>query len=189
MATVIADLEDVTVPTWVNSLEAFRRWSEQPNFPKRGSSWWLCGEVWIDMSREQVFSHILVKTEYSSVLRSLTRTERLGLFLGDGLLLSNFAAEICGNPDGTFISAATLAIRPRAPDRRLLGRIHRDPGIAGHGAGSRQRQFGNARISKILRKAYWEPDIPEYWIVDARKDPLQFVILSHNATGLRGCSQ
>src|SRR5689334_21653653 len=63
MPTIITDLSEVTIPTWVDSLETFRRWTEQPDFPQKGRIWWLRGQVWIDMSREQIFSHILVKTE------------------------------------------------------------------------------------------------------------------------------
>jgi Uma2 family endonuclease len=34
-----------------------------------------------------------------------------------------------------------------------------------------------------LRQAYWEADIPEYWLVDARTEPLQFDVLRHTARG------
>ena len=33
----------------------------------------------------------------------------------------------------------------------------------------------------ILRQAYWEAGIPEYWLVDARAEPLKFDILRHTA--------
>ena len=35
----------------------------------------------------------------------------------------------------------------------------------------------------LLRAAYWEAEIPEYWLVDARKEPLKFDILRHTAKG------
>lgn len=34
-----------------------------------------------------------------------------------------------------------------------------------------------------LRRDYWEAGIPEYWLVDARREPLQFDILRHTARG------
>jgi Uma2 family endonuclease len=35
----------------------------------------------------------------------------------------------------------------------------------------------------ILRQAYWEAGVQEYWLVDARKQPLTFDILRHTAKG------
>src|SRR5205085_10093912 len=35
----------------------------------------------------------------------------------------------------------------------------------------------------LLRKAYWDAGISEYWLVDARKEPLSFDILRHTAKG------
>ena len=35
----------------------------------------------------------------------------------------------------------------------------------------------------VLRQAYWEADISEYWLVDARKEPLRFEILQHTSKG------
>lgn len=35
----------------------------------------------------------------------------------------------------------------------------------------------------ILRKAYWEAGIREYWLVDAGSEPVQFEILRHSARG------
>src|SRR5262249_55614405 len=152
------------------------------DFPRTGYSWWLCGEVWIDMSKEQVFSHVLVKTEITISLGGLVKRERRGLYLTDGLLLSNFAADISGNPDGTFLSTETLQ-----SDRLRL--------IEGAQGGYTEIQgspdmvlevLSNSSVHKdrdILRKAYWEAGIREYWIIDARKDPLQFDILRHTARG------
>src|ERR1051326_195785 len=109
MPTVITERDEITIPEWVNSLEAFRRWTDQDDFPESGRIWWLRGRVWADMSKEQIFSHLAVKTEYTVVLGGLAKSKKLGLYLGDGLLLSNFAADISGNPDGTFVSNDTLA--------------------------------------------------------------------------------
>jgi Uma2 family endonuclease len=35
----------------------------------------------------------------------------------------------------------------------------------------------------MLIEAYWQAGITEYWLVDARKDPLRFDILSHTSKG------
>jgi Uma2 family endonuclease len=35
----------------------------------------------------------------------------------------------------------------------------------------------------ILKRGYWEAGVREYWLVDARSDPLSFEILRHSAKG------
>jgi Uma2 family endonuclease len=35
----------------------------------------------------------------------------------------------------------------------------------------------------ILRQAYWEAEVREYWLVDARDAPVQFDVLRHTAKG------
>ena len=35
----------------------------------------------------------------------------------------------------------------------------------------------------VLRQAYWEAEIQEYWLVDARSEPLKLEILRHTPKG------
>ena len=46
------------------------------------------------LSREQVFTHNLVKTQITVVVGALVIAEKLGLYLSDGVLLSNFASSV-----------------------------------------------------------------------------------------------
>ena len=110
MATVtyLNESEKVSVPGWVVDIDSFRRWTDCEDFPQEGRIWWLCGEVWADMSKEQIFTHLAVKNEVTYVLTGLVKAGKLGLILPDGLLLSNFAADISGNPDATFLLDETL---------------------------------------------------------------------------------
>ncbi len=182
MTTVITDLNEVTIPTWVDSLEAFRRWTDQPDFPETGRIWWLRGEVWADLREQQIFSHVLVKTELTAVLAGLVKGRQQGLYLTDGLLLNNFAADISGNPDGTFLSNETLQ-----SDRIRL--------IEGKQGGYTELQGSPDMVLEVisdssvrkdreqLRQAYWEAGVREYWMVDARKQPLHFDILRSTSRG------
>src|SRR5262245_43392890 len=108
MVTTVNEGLRVTVPAWVTSLEAFRRWSDADDFPEHGQIWWLAGEVWIDMSGWQVFTHVRVKTRFSSVLDVLASEQQLGMYLTAGAQLSNFEADISGKPDSLFLSNDTL---------------------------------------------------------------------------------
>ena len=180
MVTVIDG--KISVPVWVVDIDSFRRWTDGEDFPKKGRVWWLCGEVWADMSKEQIFTHLAVKNEYYFTLTGLVKTGKLGLFIPDGLLLSNFAADISGNPDGTFVSNDTLS-----SDRIRL--------IEGKEGGFTELQGSPDMVLEVvsdsseqkdlvvLRQAYWEGGIREYWLVDARRGALHFDIFYHSARG------
>ena len=138
--------------------------------------------VWVDLSREQVFTHVHVKSVISGVLWNLVEQGQLGLWFNDGLLLSSFAADISGKPDGTFLSHSTLN-----SDRIRL--------IEGKDAGIVEVQGSPDMVLEVvskrsvkkdleeLRRAYWEAGIGEYWLVDARAEPVRFDILRHTARG------
>ena len=108
MVKILEETGVIAVPEWVRDINSFLRWTDSADCPHEYRLGWLKGEVWIDMSKEQVFTHILVKTQITIVVGALVLAEMLGLYLSDGLLLSNFAADISGNPDGTFLSYETL---------------------------------------------------------------------------------
>ena len=108
MIRVMNEEDQVIVPGWVTDLESFSRWTETDAFPEQGNIGFLKGEVWIDLSREEVFSHVLVKTCYSSVLDGVVRVAKLGLYLSSGVFLRNDDADLSGKPDGTFVTNAAL---------------------------------------------------------------------------------
>ncbi len=180
--TFIHEDVQVVVPNCVTSIDAFRRWVDADDFPENGRIWWLKGEVWVDMSKEQIFNHVLVKTKFTMALGNLVETEQSGLFLTDGLLLSNFAADISGNPDSTFISNATLQ-----SDRVRLIEGAEGGFVELQGSPDMVLEVLSASSVKkdtvVLKQAYWDADIGEYWLVDARGEPLQFDIFRHTARG------
>jgi hypothetical protein len=98
----------VQIPTWVDDLEAFRRWSDDDAFPETGHICFLKGDVWVDMSKEQLFDHNDVKGEINMVLHALVKTHQLGRYLTYGAFLSNVAADVSNQPDGMFVSTASL---------------------------------------------------------------------------------
>ena len=184
MVRIVAESGEITVPDWVMDIESFRKWVDSPEFPEKGRIWWLRGEVWADMSREQIFTHNAVKTEFTATLHSLSRREKLGRVFADGILLSNFAADISGNPDATFLSYDTL----RSDRIRLIEGEQKTRGLVEiQGAADMVLEVlsksSEHKDFVVLRKAYWEAGIREYWLVDARKDPMTFEILRHTARG------
>ena len=183
MPTVIYDeTEVVDIPAWVVNLRTFQRWLDSDQFPERGKVWFIRGEVWADMSWEQVFTHGQVKNAIAFRLTAIVQREKIGRFFPDGLRIVNVAAEISGSPDGTFVSFETLK---RGKARYVS---HREGGV--------QQIRGTPDLvvevvskssvdkdTEWLQKAYWEAGIPEYWLVDARESPLSFQILKRTARG------
>jgi Uma2 family endonuclease len=182
MITILYESDQVTVPEWVVDLESFRRWADADDFPEKGRICYLKGEVWVDMSKEQVFTHAAVKTEITVVLGGLVKAERLGRLWADGVLLSSEIADIASKPDAIFVSAGALQSQ----------RVHLVEGMEEgylelEGAADMVLEVvSRSSIHKdtvVLRQAYWEAGIQEYWLVDARKPPLQFDILRRTARG------
>jgi Uma2 family endonuclease len=182
MLKILEESRVIALPEWVKDIATFRHWTDSADCPHEYRLGWLKGEVWIDMSKEQVFSHILVKTKIAMRLALLAEEEKLGLYLSDGLLLSNFAADISGNPDGTFLSYDTLRsdrVRLIEGKRGGVTEIQGSPDMV-------LEVVSDSSVQKdyeLLRRAYWEADIREYWLVDARKTPPRFDLLRHGARG------
>lgn len=180
MVIFINDRQRFGVPSWVVDLESFRRWMDADDIPEDHRVYYLKGEVWIDVSKEQVFTHTLVKTRFAAVLDRLVQIEQLGIYLGDGLLLSNETADISVRPDGTFVSNAAL----ESGQARLVEGME-DGYVEMEGTPDLVLEVvSQGSVQKdtvILREGYWQAGIREYWLVDARQAPVKFEILRHGA--------
>lgn len=162
-------------------LDTFRAWMDRNDFPDKGRIDYMKGKVWVDMSKEQIFTHVAVKTEITCVLAQLVKTTRTGLFFVDGSLLSNADADIAVKPDAIFISHAARQDRVRFLEGTKSGYVEME--------GSPDMVVEVVSDSSVrkdtqqLHQDYWEAGIREYWMVDARKEPLVFDILRHAPKG------
>ena len=174
--------EQIRIPSWVVDLESFRRWSDDDAFPETGRISFLKGDVCVDMSKEQLFSHNEVKSELNTVLRVLVRANQMGRYFTDGAFLSNVEAEVSDQPDGLFVSSASLQReRVRIIEGRTEGHVELEgsPDMV-------LEVVSRSSVEKdtvLLRQAYAEAGIREYWLVDARQEPLHFDILRRTARG------
>jgi Uma2 family endonuclease len=169
----------VTIPARATaSLASFREWAGNNDLPEKTRTDYYKGEVWIDMSREQLFTHGILKTEIAAVLRSLTRGARSGHYWCNGVLVTNVAADLSGNPDGTFVSHAAVA----------AGRVTFTPGAEGgyvEVVGTVDTVLevvsdsSERKDNQALFEAYFEAGVPEYWLVDARGSGVEFAIYRH----------
>lgn len=176
------EITELRVPSWVIDLPTFRRWFYSDDFPETGRIDFLDGEVWIDMSGKQIFSHVLVKTQITIVLGTLVRDDSLGLFLTDGVQIANLAGAFSVQPDATFIAHDTLQ----------SGRVRLIEGAGGgfvelEGAPDMVLEVvSDSSVRKdtvVLAQAYDVAGIREYWLVDARRGQLTFQIYRRQARG------
>lgn len=182
MTTIQLDSDSIHVPAWVNDLSSFRRWIHSDESPQSAPVYYLSGEVWVDMTKEQIFTHVRLKQEFYRVLGTLAKISRQGDFFPDGMLLTNPEAELSGNPDGTYV--ASEAFR--------TGRVRLIEGIdAGYleleGSPDMVLEVVSdgsvEKDTQILRDLYWKAGIREYWIADGRGADADLTILRHSSRG------
>ncbi len=177
--------EEVRVPEWVVDLDSFRRWTDAEEFPAEGRIDYLKGEVWIDMSKEQVFSHNQSKTVFTAVLGSVVKAEKWGRYFTHGVRLSNIGADLSVVPDGMFISKETkrdAEIQLMEGAKGGYTEIEGVPDMV-------LEIVSDSSVKKDTRRlleTYWEAGIKEYWLVDVRGERLDFTIYRHVAKGYVG---
>jgi hypothetical protein len=187
MTTIVNESEAFCIPGWVKDLASFRRWADSDEFPETARTCYFDGEVWVDMSKEQIFTHVLVKTEIGIVLGGLVKVGQMGLFLIDGALLSNVDADIAVVPDAVFVSTAGLQDRVRLIEGKDEGYVEMEgsPDMVLEVVSRSSEQ----KDTRSLREDYWQAGVREYWLIDARPDPLTFDILRYTPRGYRATTK
>ena len=136
----------------------------------------------MDMSQEQIFSHVRMKTEIARVLANLAKRKLNGVYFGDGLLISHLGAEVSNNPDGVFVANASFeneAVHLVDGAKQGFIELEGSPDMV-------LEVVSDSSVRKdyeLLREAYWKAGIREYWLVDARGESLEFQILKHTSKG------
>ena len=170
------------IPPWVDDLESYRLWARSEEFPERGWFSFLNGELWVDLSMEEFFTHNQVKAAFTLAILSLLQKTPLGRFVPDRMLLTNVAADLSTEPDGLFFSWASVQSgRLRLLETEEAGCIELEgtPDMVLEIVSRSTVRKENVR----LRDLYWRAGIPEYWLVDARGETGHFDILRHSPAG------
>jgi Uma2 family endonuclease len=179
---VIQQAANVVVPHAVADLDSFHDWMRSGDFPESGRIDFLAGELWIDMSEEQLFSHVRVKGEFCRVLSNVERDRGRGFYLVDGARVSHPEADLSAVPDGIFVLNESV--------QTLKGQI-----VAGVGGGYVRIEGGPDIVLEVvsdssvqkdtvrLRNLYWKAGVREYWLVDARREAPTFEILRRGEKG------
>lgn len=185
MSLTVITRDDATihVPDGVlRSLDRFRAWAGSPDVPEKARTDFYKGRVWVDLTKQQIFTHVSLKGDIGCVLDRMG--DDLGRYWTSGVLVTNPAAGLSGNPDGVFVSHDALA----------SGRMRLVPAPGGgfnelEGTADMVLEVVNDRFvqrdKEVLREAYWEAGIPEYWLVDVRGEEVEFDLLQHGPKGYK----
>jgi len=177
MASVVFQ-QHVRIPLGLSSLEEFRAWAQSKDFPQKGRIDYIDGDVEVDMSPEDLFTHGTLKTELTAILVQRVKELDFGHLFSDCTRVSNAEAELSVEPDIVLISheaieTGRVTLVPKTggqPDRfieiegtpELIVEIISDSSVVK----DRQR----------LLAAYHAAGVPEYWLADARGSQLSFQI-------------
>jgi Uma2 family endonuclease len=174
----------IRVPVSACTLAGFRVWSNSDTFPESGRISFLGDEIFIDMTHERLESHVKVKFEVTRVPGNLVVEHDLGTFYADGTRIVNEAAELSNEPDAAFVSWAS----------REAGLVRPVPSTTGDGDFTELEGTPDwvleivspssvGKDTERLRERYHRAGIPEYWLIDARGEEIDFQILEWRATG------
>jgi Uma2 family endonuclease len=183
MPTIINFQEEWQMPLAMATLADFRQWTRSPEHPAQGRFDFINGNIEVDMSPEDLFTHGSVKTQLAIVLGSLINDEDLGHLWIDRSRIVNADANLSVEPDIVFVSHEAIE----------TGRVQLVPNVAGR----RDRYIevegvvdlvveivsdnSVAKDTQRLRNAYAAAGVGEYWLVDARQDSIKFDILELHA--------
>lgn len=176
----IEDVSPITVPSAATeSIEGFRKWAGSEEWDK-AKLCFLNGEVWVEMGREQLFSHGNVKAEIGSTLHFLTK--KYGFTWINGVLLTNHQAALSCNPDVLFVTFESIETK-----NIVLIEGKEDGYTEIVGSPDMVLEVVSDSSEKKdwfrLREGYFDVGIKEYWIVDARGDLTEFQILKRSGKG------
>ncbi len=168
----------VIIPAWVDDLESYRRWARSGGYSDQGWYSFLNGQIWVDLNREELFSHNLVRSACTAVLGSLMHAVVGGYYVNDRMLLSHSGANLSTEPDGLTVSWKALE----------SGRLRLLKGESGdyvelEGSPDMVLEILSStsvrKDTQVLRDLYWRAGITEYWLVDARSGEPRLDILQY----------
>ena len=136
------------------------------------------------MSPDNLDFHNLVKTEIIAALHSVVRQSRSGLLFSDGCIFSHEPTELTAMPDGLFVSYEAMRAG-RIAASSASGAVGLHTVWMGAPDWVLEVVSASSPIKDMVerKQSYFAAGIAEYWIVDARQQELEFVILVRSAAG------
>ena len=190
MATSVIIEDEIEIPMDIRSLHEFRRWALSDEFPDRGRIDFVAGKIEVDMSPEDLFCHGKLKGLIYATLFQRTEGQNLGHLFVDRTRVSVPAAVFSVEPDIVFISHESLD----TGRVRLVPKSGGEPGryVEVEGAPDLIVEIvSDSSVTKDTQRlpaAYALAGVPEFWLADARREPVVFRI-HHLVEGTYGLAE
>ena len=175
--------EPVEIPLDILSLADFRRWALSEAFPDRGRIDFVAGKIEVDVSPEELFSHGALKGLVCTRLFERVEQHDLGHVFTSRTRVSCPAADLSVEPDIVFLSHEAID----SGRVRLVPKASGEPGRYVEVEGPPElivEIVSDSSVTKDTQRlpaAYAEAGVREFWLADARREPLVFQI--HHLTG------
>src|SRR5919106_5995988 len=159
--------QDLRIPTDAFSLEGFEDWVGSEEFPETGRIDFLAGDVEVEMSPEDLYTHAVVKTAIAARLSNLIVDGDRGEVYIDRTRVVSRQAGVSVEPDvvvALWESFETGRVRCAPSVDGRSSAIHGAPDviveIVSHGSVSKD--------TETLPGRYAQAGVPELWLADAR---------------------
>ena len=176
---LLDELFPIRIPAAASeNLSGFRAWVKSDDFPEKWRATYLRGEILLDMSPEESETHTKVKYEIARVLITMSKRLKTGTYYGDGVLLTNKRADLSTQPDGLFVTkeslrSGRLRLVPRPGRIRQYTEFDGTPDLVVEVIS----RSSYKKDTKELPLLYHRAGIPEYWLIDALGEEIDFRIL------------
>ena len=173
----------VSIPDSALTLSGFCDWTQSDDFPSTGRISFLDGEVFVDMSPEDLATHNQVRRGlYKGWERFLDQFD-IAMLIVDGMLLLNDDANLGTEPDGLLCLYESIRTG-RVEYREVVEGSDRAVEVRGT-ADLVAEVVSRSSVRKdtvTLMNLYYRAGISEYWLVDARKSDIDFRIFTRGQT-------
>lgn len=174
--------DEAFIPAGITDLASFRRWADSEQYPTRGKYSFLQGQLWVDLTMEQLFTHNQVKTKLTAILSQLVDAENNGYLFADGVRVSNPQAELSSEPDVVFVTFDAIRQERVKLVRGQLGgyvELEGSPELVVEIVSPSSVR----KDTEVLRELYALAGVSEYWLIDARTTTPTLEILRWSEKG------
>lgn len=169
---------NIAIPMHIRTLADFRQWVHSDDFPDFGRIDFLGNRIEVDMSPEYFFLHGKPKSQMARVLGNWIEEHDLGHIAIDSTRISSPQAELSAEPDIVFLSYETLEQNRARLVPKSTGEADRFVEVEG-AVDLVVEIVSDSSVGKDTRRlpsAYFDAGVREFWLVDARRDALEFQI-------------
>jgi Uma2 family endonuclease len=173
---------DIEIPP-IGSLAEFQDWAESDSFPQHGRIDYIAGCIEVDMSPEDLYCHGTLTGElYLAVGTRVKRTRWGQAFVKQTRLVSP-SGDLSVEPDILYVSFQSLKSgrivrRPKANDAERFIAFEGEADLA-------IEAVSDSSVGKDTRRlpaSYYQANVTEFWLVDARGEHVIFQIYRRGAT-------